>query len=378
MPADVPQSLDKLKATIQARGGIARGNRFGVHITHPKKMVMQGFNSALDVDGEPFRGNPNADPVTNHSFTDFLGDGRDTYILCTNVALPGKLITTTEAKHNHNLAKKPYSMATDEVNMTFLLTNDYYMKKYFDTWMEMIIDSTGNHYKTMYKDDYCADVEIQALYGNVEEQIGYAIKLENAYPRQISQVELGNDQESLMQVTVTWEYDNWRLINIEEGMEQIELEPAIPFGEPRIQEMRELRSAIPEGQPRVQDLSAAGQGGPPDFAPKQAIPHGEPRFGQINEIQNQQRRPAIPHGQPRAQDLSSRAQGGPPDFATKPAIPFGEPQKGQSHRIANQARQQTAISHGLPRGQRIPNLGSAIPHGLPKPQKRRFTWSFKI
>ena len=32
---------------------------------------------------------------------------------------------------------------TDEVSMTFLLTNDYYIKKYFDMWQEMIIDSTG-------------------------------------------------------------------------------------------------------------------------------------------------------------------------------------------------------------------------------------------
>ena len=219
MATDAPQSLDKLKATIQARGGIARGNRFGVHITHPKKMVMQGFNSALDVDGEPFRGNPNSDPATNHSFTDFFQDGRDTYILCTNVTLPGKLITTTEAKHNHNMTKKPYSMATDEVQMTFLLTNDWYMKKYFDLWMELIIDSSGAYYKTRYKEDYSADVIIQALYGNEAAQIGYGCKLINAYPRQISQVELGNEQEGLTQVTVTWEYDNFKLMDFSEGFQ---------------------------------------------------------------------------------------------------------------------------------------------------------------
>ena len=49
------------------------------------------------------------------------------------LTLPGKRISTTEATHNHHLAKKPYSMATDEVTMSFLVTGDYYMKKYFDT-----------------------------------------------------------------------------------------------------------------------------------------------------------------------------------------------------------------------------------------------------
>ncbi|SVB44236.1 uncharacterized protein METZ01_LOCUS197090, partial [marine metagenome] len=82
-------------------------------------MIMKKFNPALDVDGEPFRGNPNSDPATNHSFTDFIQDGRDTYMLCTAVSLPGKRIATTEATHNHHMAKKPYSMATDEVSMTF-------------------------------------------------------------------------------------------------------------------------------------------------------------------------------------------------------------------------------------------------------------------
>jgi len=221
MPADVPQSLDKLKATIQARGGIARGNRFGVHITHPMTggMIMKKFNPALDVDGEPFRGNPNSDPATNHSFTDFFQDDRDTYILCTNVTLPGKLITTTEAKHNHNMTKKPYSMATDEVNMTFLLTNDYYIKKYFDLWQELIIDSSGNHYKARYKHDYCANVEIQALVGNEDSKIGYANILENAYPIQVSQIELGNTSDALMEITVTWEYDNWKMTEFEEGFQ---------------------------------------------------------------------------------------------------------------------------------------------------------------
>tara|TARA_B100000809_G_C14990150_1_gene477707 strand:- start:56 stop:754 length:699 start_codon:yes stop_codon:yes gene_type:complete len=212
MAIDAPQSLDELKATIGARGGIARGNRFGVHITHPLK------DFALSREVFRMEGPRNSEKTILKEGS-YLDNGKDTYILCTNVALPGKLITTTEAKHNHNMAKKPYSMATDEVQMTFMLTNDWYMKKYFDLWMELIIDSSGAHYKTRYKDDYCADVVIQALRGNEAAQIGYSCKLERAYPRQISQVELGNDQEGLSQVTVTWEYDNFRLMDFNEGFQ---------------------------------------------------------------------------------------------------------------------------------------------------------------
>ena len=55
------------------------------------------------------------------------------------------------------------------------------MKKYFDVWMELIIDSSGGHYKTRYKSEYVADVIIQALQGNDVAQIGYSCKLINIY-----------------------------------------------------------------------------------------------------------------------------------------------------------------------------------------------------
>jgi hypothetical protein len=188
----MPSSIDDMKALLQNRGGIARGNRYGVHFNHP------------NIDGQ--NGN-----------TTWLQDGRDTWILCTAVTLPGKRISTTEAAHNHHLAKKPYSMATDEVTMSFLITGDYYMKKYFDTWMEMIVDSTGNHYKTLYKNDYVSNVTIEALSVDQDRDAVYSCKLINAYPIQMSQIELGEGADGLVELTVTWEYDNWKTAEAHES-----------------------------------------------------------------------------------------------------------------------------------------------------------------
>ena len=202
-----PHNIDDMKALIVKRGGIARGNRYGVQITNPIRVKNQ-MDSGLDY---------LSNNITKEGIdTSFIGNGRDVFILCTAVSLPGKLINTTEATHNHNMSKKPYSMTTDQVTMTFLLTNDYYMKKYFDFWMELIVDSSGNHYKTAYKSEYSRDVEIHAL-NTKNENIGYGVKLEHAYPIQISQVELGESQEGLMQVTVTWEYDNWKITHMKQG-----------------------------------------------------------------------------------------------------------------------------------------------------------------
>ena len=182
----MPNPIDNMKALLSKRGNIARGNRYGVHFTHPTITRGQGRDST------------------------WVQDGRDTWILCTAATLPGKRISTTEAVHNHHLAKKPYSMATDEVTMSFLVTGDYYMKKYFDLWQEMIVDSTNNHYRTHFKNNYTADVQIDALQGDENDTVGYSIVLQKAYPIQLSQIELGEGVDGILEVTVTWEYDNWK------------------------------------------------------------------------------------------------------------------------------------------------------------------------
>ena len=135
--------------------------------------------------------------------------------------MPGKRIMTTEATHNHHNTKKPYSAATDEVTMTFLMTNDYYMKKYFDMWQEMIIDTSHEHYKAFYKREYCSDVSIQQLSASNDVVPGYTVKLENAYPIQVGALELGNSADGLMELSITWEYDNFRTVNMVDGFEDV-------------------------------------------------------------------------------------------------------------------------------------------------------------
>ena len=171
----LPVSIDTMKSTINRRGGVARGNRFGVYITHPARSMnsLLGFNPANLLSNLISGQGVNAG--------DFIQDPRDMFLLCQSCTMPGKRITTTEAMHNHHLSKKPYSAATDEVTMTFMLTNDYYIKKYFDMWQEMIVDTSGKHYKTFYKNEYSTDVTIQQLSQGSDIVPGYSIKLLNAY-----------------------------------------------------------------------------------------------------------------------------------------------------------------------------------------------------
>jgi hypothetical protein len=211
----LPVSIDTMKSTINRRGGVARGNRFGVYVTHPSKSMnsLLGFNPATLLS--------NLISGDGVNIGDFIQDPRDMFLLCQSCTMPGKRIMTTEATHNHHNTKKPYSTATDEVTMTFLLTNDYYIKKYFDMWQEMIIDTSSSHYKAFYKKDYCTDVTIQQLSASNDVVPGYTIKLENAYPIQVGAIELGSGSEGLMELSITWEYDNFRSVGLIDGFEDV-------------------------------------------------------------------------------------------------------------------------------------------------------------
>ena len=211
----LPVSIDSIKSTINRRGGVARGNRFAVYVSHPSK----GMNSLLQFN--PANLLSNLISGQGVRIGDFISDPRDMFLLCRTVTLPGKRIMTTEATHNHHNTKKPYSAATDEVTMTFLMTNDYYIKKYFDMWQEMIIDTSHEHYKAFYKRDYSSDVTIQQLSASNDVVPGYTIKLENAYPIQVGAIELSSGSEGLMELSITWEYDNFRSVGLIDGFEDV-------------------------------------------------------------------------------------------------------------------------------------------------------------
>lgn len=189
-------NIDTLKATIAKKGGVARTNRWNVMFTPPKQ-------SLLNLNPEVLVGQLASGDIP--SVRNLINDPRDIAILCESVSLPGRSISTAEVMLDKQSNKYPYTHIDSEIDMTWVLTNDYYMKTMFDGWLSSIIDV--DTYTLGYKNDYSTDVIIQQL--NVDNIPIYGVKLEKAYPINVAEIQLNQTENEISKVTVTWAYDKY-------------------------------------------------------------------------------------------------------------------------------------------------------------------------
>lgn len=189
-------SIERLKSLISKKGGLAKANRFNVMFTPPTQSLLN-----LDLQGmisSAISGNFNAKNLVN--------DPRDISLLCDSVVIPGKQISTLDYQTTKNSVKIPYGYVQDDVSLSFLLTNDYYMKTIFDKWINSIVDT--DKYCIAYKEDIVTDVIIQQL--DEQDVPIYGVKLEGAFPVTMSEVALSNESTSQIQkLNVSFAYDKY-------------------------------------------------------------------------------------------------------------------------------------------------------------------------
>ena len=192
-----PTGVDSLKGIFSKRGGVARANRFAIFMTPPQQSLinldLQGaLSSALSGGFNP---------------ASLLNDPRDLALLCESCSLPGLELTTLDYQTISFPIKLPNGYNAPDVEFTFLLTNDYYVRKMFDNWLNLIMPRET--YKVAYRDTYATDVVIQQL--NEKNVPVYGMRLENAFPVSQSSIELNNTSaDALQRLTISFTYENMK------------------------------------------------------------------------------------------------------------------------------------------------------------------------
>ena len=101
----------------------------------------------------------------------------------------------------------PTGYNTEPISFSFVLTNDYYMKKFFERWIASIVDQ--NTYLVAHDDTYKTDVIIQALDRN--NRPTYGVKLIEAFPLEVAAVQLDNNAtDQVTKLSVTMSYTDFK------------------------------------------------------------------------------------------------------------------------------------------------------------------------
>ena len=194
-----PSSIDDLKAVINKRTGLARQNRINIIMTPPQAQFLNNDWGGLIQQAL----------TGNLGLNDFVNDPRDVALLCESCSMPGRDIQTQDVQHKMvgQNVKFATGYAVEDVSMTFLLTNDYYLKKVMEKWQNTIVDP--NTFNVGYRKDYTSDIIIQQLDQN--NRVVYGVKLLEAYPSNVSALTLDNTAaDSIQKITVAFSYRDYK------------------------------------------------------------------------------------------------------------------------------------------------------------------------
>ena len=160
--------------------------------------------------------------------------GRTLNLMCKSVSMPGKQITTKDLTIGLYNEKVVDGFLVSDVAMTFYVLNDYHTKLYFDEWRKLMVGE--NRGEVGYKKDYAKRVTIHQLRKpdgsgilgqeySKEISIGgifnigfdffansiYTVELIDAFPTSISSIELSNDPDGIVEMTVQFSFTNWEV-----------------------------------------------------------------------------------------------------------------------------------------------------------------------
>ena len=155
---------------------VARASRFDVYVTIPS-----AFSAYL--------------PVTTETLS----------FRCETAELPGRTISTTDLKIYGPTEKLPYLTTYNDMALTFIVSDTMEEKALFDIWLDMINPPDSHNFN--YKDSYATEIVINQY--DVVDNLTYSVKLIDAFPISVNQLELNWSTDGTHKLTVTFAYTKW-------------------------------------------------------------------------------------------------------------------------------------------------------------------------
>lgn len=127
-------------------------------------------------------------------------------LFCDQVQLPGLNISSTQNRTFGEVREAPYEKLYESINMGFYVDANLEVKYFFDQWFAGMQDNYVRQW-AFYK-DYTTDITISVI--NDAGQTVYQVYLAEAYPKNISAVQMDYSGKDVMKIQVAMNYKYWR------------------------------------------------------------------------------------------------------------------------------------------------------------------------
>jgi hypothetical protein len=219
-------------SNLNSKRGPAKSNRYEVIIpipTYLNNFITNSIIMELNLDSNTSIGDliariqlirSQSDPGFGLFVSRFLA------LQCEATELPGKMLQTADVKIYGPTFKVPYQAQFQDLTLTFLCTNEFYERKLFDKWLEVIMPMDTNNLRYPKGDDtrYMTNIRI-IQYDEFIKEI-YAIECLDAFPIGISSQPVAWANDNFHRVSVVFAYQKHRTIyngsyNIDEMISSI-------------------------------------------------------------------------------------------------------------------------------------------------------------
>lgn len=209
-------------SNIKSRGGPAKANRFEVMLTIPQ-IIGQNIktpNGLLEAITNPGQSITNvvlnsislSEKGPESQFRDNKPEiSRILALQCDTASLPGKAFQTVEGKTYGPTFKIPVAVQYQNMTLSFICTNDFYERKLFDNWMEVIMPQDTYNFRyprgTSIEENYYSTITV-FQYDDFVRQV-FATILYDAFPVSISAQPLSWADDNFHKVTVDFGYTRY-------------------------------------------------------------------------------------------------------------------------------------------------------------------------
>jgi hypothetical protein len=214
-PGGNPEStMGRYQSMVNEAEGFARKARYYVEFYLPKPGGLDlrgiddtgqvGISNASQEAIASFRSNNELNAVQ-------MANARRVQAFCKSISMPDRDVQMKEIKHHGPARKFAYDYKSAPITASFYTDKFMRERSYFELWQQSAFSQVSNNYN--FYDNYVSDINIFQLGSfeskNERDDMTYAVKLFDCYPKVISTVDYAADGNEVQTFSVTFEFRYW-------------------------------------------------------------------------------------------------------------------------------------------------------------------------